>query len=171
MSARARRRWVGRSLSCATGLMLSLSVLVGPAAARNAERLEYDLQLEGVVDCGSFVDNFTDFYHIRETDLYDDAGTLTAVVYQAEHHSIDTNSVTGFAVYEHGHFHEVDDFVAGTYTLTGSQEVANRKGAGVVIQDTGRIVLNAAFEPVFFAGGRKHSNYAQGEQIYCDALS
>ena len=81
------------------------------------------------------------------------------------------NSVTGFALEEHGFFHEVDDYVAGTYTITGNQEVANRPGRGVVIQDTGRIVLNADFEAIFFAGGRNHSQWLLGEGIWCDALS
>ena len=51
------------------------------------------------------------------------------------------------------------------------QEVANRHGDRFVIQDTGRIVLDmATFEPVFFAGGRKHSQVILGDQIWCDAL-
>ena len=55
----------------------------------------------------------------------------------------------------HGHFYGVDDFVEGTITITGDQEVANRNGHGVVIQDTGRVVLDLATGDLMsFAGGR-----------------
>jgi hypothetical protein len=169
---RARVPGRHRRLLGATGLALGV-FLVWPGSALGAtrERYEYDLQFDGVVDCGTFVDNFTDFYHVRETDLFDDDGNLLSITYDAEHHSNDVNSVTGFAVHEHGHFHEVDDFIKGTYTITGAQEIANRKGSGVVIADVGRIVYDSSFELAFFAGNRNHTNYVQGEQIYCDALS
>jgi hypothetical protein len=155
-----------------TLLAAALALLVGsPALAAPRERLEYDLQFDGVVDCGTFVDNFTDFYHVRETDEFDADGNLVRILLHIEHHSNDVNSVTGFTIHEHGHFYVVVDFVAGTTTITGNSELANRKGTGVVIQDTGRIVIDANGDPIFFAGGRKHSNNVQGEQIYCDALS
>jgi len=152
---------------------LVAAALTSPAAALAAarERLEYDLQFEGVVDCGTFVDNFTDFFHVSETDEFGADGNLVRVLLHVEHHSNDVNSVTGFTIHEHGHFYVVEDLVAGTTTITGNSELANRKGTGVVVQDTGRIVLDANGDPIFFAGGRKHSNNVQGEQIYCDALS
>jgi hypothetical protein len=155
-----------------TLLAAALALLVGsPALAAPPERLEYDLQFDGVIDCGTFVDNFTDFFHVRETDEFDVDGNLVRILLHIEHHSNDVNSVTGFTIHEHGHSYVVVDFVAGTTTITGNSELATRKGTGVVIQDTGRIVLDANGHPIFFAGGRKHSNYVQGEQIYCDALS
>ena len=163
-----RRRLACEGLVAAAVIALALPV---SALAANGTRLEYDLQFEGSIDCGTFTDDFTDFYHVREVDELDEAGNLLRVTYQAEHHSNDVNSVTGLTIHEHGHFHEVDDFVAGTYTITGAQEVGNRRGTGVVIQDTGRLVLDADFEPIFFAGGRKHSQVLLGEQIWCDALS
>jgi hypothetical protein len=153
-------------------LAAALTLLVGSATlAATRERLEYDQQFEGVVDCGTFVDNFTDFYHVRETDLFDDDGNLVRVFLHIEHHSNDVNSVTGFTIHEHGHFYVVVDIASGTTTITGNSELANRKGTGVVIQDTGRLVFDANGDPIFFAGGRKHTNFIQGEQIYCDALS
>jgi hypothetical protein len=164
---------VARSLAtaCAAASIALLAVGIVPAAAAPRPTLVYDLEFEGDIDCGSFHDTYVDRYHVREVDEFDAAGDLARVIYFAEHSSVDTNSVTGFALEEHGFFHEVDDFVAGTYTITGNQEVANRPGRGVVIQDTGRIVLNADFEAIFFAGGRNHSQWLLGEGIWCDALS
>ncbi len=172
MRRRVPRRPASMLAVAASVAMLGAGLL-WPAAAMASprDRLEYDLEQTGVVDCGSFVDNFVDVYHIREVDEFDASGNLIRALYHVEHHSIDTNSVTGVSLQEHGHFYEVDDFVAGTYTLTGAQEVANRPGRGVVIQDTGRIVLSADFELTFFAGGRNHSQWLSGDQVWCDALS
>ena len=172
MRSRVPGRLAHRPAATATIALLGTSLL-WPASALAATkvRLEYDLQQDGVVDCGPFVDNFTDFYHVREVDELDPSGNVVKVIYHAEHHSIDTNPVTGVSLQEHGHFYEVDDYVKGTYTLTGAQEVANRPGRGVVIQDTGRIVLDADFEMIFFAGGRNHSQGLSGDQVWCDALS
>jgi len=125
-----------------------------PALAAPGERLEYDLRFSGVQDCGTFLDNWTSFYHIVETD------------------ELDVNSVTGLTIYLHGAFHAVDDYVAGTFTATGNREVATVKGTGVVVQDTGKEVTSMQTgELLFFAGGRKHSRDVQGDQIFCDALS
>jgi len=143
-----------------------------PALAAPGERLEYDLRFSGVQDCGTFLDNWTSFYHIVETDELDANGNLLRAFKHVEHHEIDVNSVTGFTIYLHGAFHAVDDYVAGTFTATGNREVATVKGTGVVVQDTGKEVTSMQTgELLFFAGGRKHSRDVQGDQIFCDALS
>ena len=161
---------VVRSSSVRVSRRLTLVILPGTALAAPRDTVEYQLVFHGSVDCGTFMDNYEDRYDIRETDEFDADGNLTRVLYHAEHTSDDVNSVTGFTLHEHGHFYEVDDFVKGTFTVTGSQEVANRNGHGVVIQDTGRIVYDEDFTPIFFAGGRKHSQELLGEEIWCDAL-
>ena len=169
LTGRLSRRLLCSGTIVAT-IVLGL-VLPASAAAAQRERLSYHLEFVGSVDCDTFVDEYLDMYDVRETDVFDKAGTLVKIVYHIEHTSNDVNSVTGFTLHEHGHYTETDDFVAGTYTLTGNREVANRKGQGVVIQDTGRIVYDANFEPIFFAGGRKHSQFLLGEGIWCDALA
>jgi hypothetical protein len=168
------RRGSGRRLVVvAAGLMLGLA-LAAPASAAGLvkERFEYSLEFEGTVDCGTFEDNYIDRYQVTEIDVYDAAHNLVRIEYYAVHTSVDRNSVTGFTLEEHGHFYEVDDFLARTITITGNQEVANREGQGVVIQDTGRQVYSMdTFDLLFFAGGRKHTQIVLGEQIWCDALS
>jgi hypothetical protein len=156
-----------------TLLATAMTLLIGSAAlAAPGGHFEYDIQFSGAQDCGTFVDNYTSFYHIVETDQFDAAGNLLRAFKHVEHHEIDVNSVTGFTVYSHGSFHAVDDYVAGTFTATGAREVATIKGKGVVIQDTGKEVTSMATgELLFFAGGRKHSLDVQGDQIFCDALS
>lgn len=172
---RGTRRRPGRRGLVATcaGLVLGLAI-AAPASATGLvkERFEYPLEFLGTVECGTFEDNYIDRYQVTEIDVYDADHNLLRVEYQAVHTSIDRNSVTGFTLEEHGRFYEVDDFVAGTITLSGNQEIANRKGAGVVIQDTGHQVISMGTgELMFFAGGRKHSQWLLGEGIWCDALS
>jgi hypothetical protein len=167
------RRGLGRRLVVvAAGLTLGLAI-AAPASAAGLvkERFEYPLEFEGTVDCGTFEDNYIDRYQVTEIDVYDAAHNLVRVEYQAVHTSVDRNSVTGFTLEEHGHFYEVDDFVARTITISGNQEVANRNGQGVVIQDTGRQVFSMdTGDLLFFAGGRKHSQIILSEHIWCDAL-
>jgi hypothetical protein len=42
---------------------------------------------------------------------------------------------------------------------------------GLVLQDTGRAISDAAGALLFFAGGRKHSELPQGEEMFCDILA
>jgi len=160
---------VMRSTLLATAMTLLIAYA---AAAASGGSFEYDLQFSGAQDCGTFVDNFTDFYHIVETDQFDANGNLLVAFKHVKHHAIDVNAVTGFTVYSHGAFHAVDDYVAGTFTATGNREVATVRGIGVVIQDTGKEVTSMQTgELLFFAGGRMHSRDVQGDHIFCDALS
>jgi hypothetical protein len=152
---------------------VALAGLIAPAAVFGAtrERSAYSLQFEGVIDCGTFQDVFTDYYDVRETDVFDAAGNLVLVTYHAEHRSDDRNTVTGLVLHEHGHFSQVVDLVARTITITGASEIINIPGRGVVVQDTGRLVFSLDGDVLFFAGGRKHSEFIIGDQVLCDALS
>jgi hypothetical protein len=160
-------------LATVIAAVLLLGVMIpSTALAGQRERSHWSVTFPGgVIDCGSFEDHFTDYYDVAETDIFDKGGNLVKVTYHIEHHSDDMNSVTGLTLHEHGHYTETDDLVAGTYTLTGNEEIINRPGRGVVVQDVGRIVYDSAFNITFFAGGRNHSEVLNGGQVLCDALS
>ena len=143
----------------------------GAASAQTPERFAFTEQDPGVIDCGGFEDHFTDFFEVKGTTFFGDGDAPVRMVLNVVHHSNDTNSVTGLTVHEHGHFIETFDLRTGTVTVTGNQEVANRPGTGVVVQDTGRIVFDADGNVVFFAGGRNHSEELLGDQVLCDALA
>ena len=151
--------------------VLSLST-AGAASLRPPSHETLPLgEFPGVIDCGTFQDNFVDFFSGTQTTFFDANGDPTRLVSHIEHHSNDVNSVTGLAIHEHGHFTVTVDLLTGTATVTGNSEVANRPGVGVVVQDVGRAVLDADGNLVFFAGGRKHSELFGGDQILCDALA
>jgi hypothetical protein len=147
--------------------------LLGPATAagRAPERSTFSFSNPGVIDCGSFKDQFTDFFAAHAVTYFDRAGDPIRIVIHWEHHSNDTNSVTGLTLHEHGHFTETIDLLSGTDTITGNQEIANRPGTGVVVQDVGKVVYDADGNLVFFAGGRQHSEVLLGDQVLCDALA
>ena len=125
----------------------------------------------GTVDCGTFQDNFIDDFSGQATVTYDAAGQPVRLVIHWTHTSTDSNSVTGLTLHEHGHFTETIDLVTGTDTTSGSFEVLNRHGYGAIIQDTGHVVFDADGNLVFFAGGRKHNELIQGDQLFCDGLA
>ena len=148
-------------------------LLVAPSAASAMapERTAFSFSNPGITDCGTFEDQFTDFFDAKAATYFDSAGNPIRFVIHWEHHSNDTNSVTGLTLHEHGHFTEKIDLLSGTDTITGNEEVMNRPGTGVVVQDVGRVVFDADGNLVFFAGGRKHSEVLLGDQVLCDALA
>ena len=141
------------------------------ASADSPERFAFSFSNDGTIDCGTFEDVYTDAFDATGMAFLDESGTPTRIVIHWEHHSEDTNSVTGLTLHEHGHFTETIDFTAVTDTITGNQEIMNRAGTGVVVQDVGRIVYDPEGNIVFFAGGRKHSEVLIGDEVLCDALA
>jgi hypothetical protein len=117
------------------------------------------------------VDAFDDFFDGFETIYFDAAGNPIRDVLNLEHHSNDSNSLTGLVVHEHGHLTVSFDLLTGTATVTGNQEIISRPGAGVVIQDVGRVVTDVDGNIIFFAGGLFHSQVLLGEQVFCEALA
>ena len=161
-----------RTILGVAALVSALAMFGPPAAsARAPERDAFSFSNPGVLDCGAFEDHFTDFFDARLVVYFNSAGDPIRVVIHWEHHSNDTNSVTGLTLHEHGHFTETIDLLSGTDTITGNEEVANRPGTGVVVQDVGRVVYDADGNLVFFAGGRNHSEVLLGDQVLCDALA
>jgi hypothetical protein len=131
----------------------------------------FSLSFSGSAKCDGFKDQFTDFFDGRAATYFDSAGNPIRYVIHAEHHSDDTNSVTGLTLHEHGTFTETVDLLTGTDTITGTQEIMNRPGTGIVVQDVGKVVFDSHGDLVFFAGGRKHSELFLGDQVLCDALA
>jgi hypothetical protein len=163
-----------RSMAMAGAVaVMGVSVLASPAgaSARTPEQFTVSFTSPGTVDCGTFQDQFTDFFDGAGTTYFDSTGNPIRIVIHWEHHSNDTNSVTGLTLHEHGHFTETIDLLAGTDTITGNQEIMNRPGTGVVVQDVGKVVIDADGNIVFFAGGRKHSEVLLGDQVLCEALA
>ena len=156
------------AVSAGTGLVLACC---GAVAAATPTRFPAEFHGTGTVDCGTFQDNYVDDFSGQGSVFSNAAGEPIRIVIHWTHTSTDTNSVTGLALHEHGHFTETIDLASGTDTYTGSQEVMNRRGYGLIIQDTWRQVYDADGKLLFFAGGRKHSEVLVGDQLFCDGLA
>lgn len=125
----------------------------------------------GTIDCGSFSDNFTDFYTGTQTTFYNAAGHPTRYIIHWKHTSNDVNSATNYTIHEHGSFTETIDLAANTDTLRGSSEIATKPGTGIVIADVGRVVFDASGNPIFLAARSKRSAFTGGDERYCSALT
>jgi hypothetical protein len=162
------------ALACAATLFALLCWVSGTAEAESARpptHEPFSLVEPGVVQCDGFQDNFVDFFTGTQTTFYDQNGEPVRLVIHAKHTSNDVNSVSGFTVHEHGHLTVTIDLITGTVTVTGNQEIVNLPHEGVVLQDTGRVIFDAEGALLFFAGGRKHSQLLQGEEIFCGILA
>jgi hypothetical protein len=157
--------------SAATLLGLLACGTAAAHATRSPTREPLRLETPGVVECDGFQDNFVDFLSGTQTTFYGQDGEPVQLVIHAEHTSNDVNSATGFTVHEHGHLTLRIDLITGTVTITGNQEIVNLPHQGVLLQDTGRVIFGAEGALLFFAGGRRHSELFQGEEIFCDILA
>jgi hypothetical protein len=165
-----------RRTAVAGAVALTLSALTGgvPSASAAAAPTHdtVTIQVSDSIDCGSFSDNFTDFYTGSETTFYDAAGNITKQIIHWTHTSNDVNSTTGYTIHEHGSFTETIDYVAGTDANAGSFEIATKPGTGIVIADVGRIVYDAHGNVVFFATSHvRRLAFSGGDERYCSALS
>jgi hypothetical protein len=156
------------AVSAGAGLAVAAA---GPVGAAPPERFPAEFHGTGTIDCGTFQDNYVDDFVGEGAVFSDAAGEPVRIVIHWTHTSTDTNSVTGLALHEHGHFTETIDLATGTDTYTGSQEVMNRRGYGVLIQDTGRQIYDADFNLIFFGGPRKHSEVFVGDELFCVGLA
>jgi hypothetical protein len=156
------------------GVVVIASVLgmfgASTASALPPQMSTFSFSEEGVIDCGTFGDQFTDFLSGSRTRFFDSEGNLTRVVFQIEHHSNDSNSVTGLTLHEHGHYTLTVDLLAGTVSQTGNDAIMTRTGAGVVVQNVGRLVFDLDDNLLFFAGARQHNEFLEGDQLLCEAL-
>jgi hypothetical protein len=161
--------------SVAVAGVVAVGSVVGLFGASTASALPpqmstFSFSEGGVIDCGTFVDPYTDFLTGTRTLFFDSEGNLVRVVFQVEHHSNDSNSVTGLVLHEHGHYTLTVDLLAGTVTQAGNDAIITRPGTGVVVQNVGRLVFDFDNNLLFFAGARQHNEFLEGEQLLCEAL-
>src|SRR3954471_1402942 len=87
------------AIGCVTGM-----IGASAASALPPQTTTFSFSEDGVADCGTFQDHFTDFLSGTRTAFFNSEGNLREVVLHFEHHSNDSNSVTGLTLHEHGHY-------------------------------------------------------------------
>jgi len=93
--------------------------------------------------------------------VYDASGTLIERDRHIAYTGALSNSVTGASVPHVGHFLVVDDFQAGTSTITGMLSRTVVSGDGLTWRNIGRVVLSLANGAVLFEAG-VHGTYDVG---------
>jgi hypothetical protein len=149
--------------------VLLLLALAPSAFATPPQTFSFSGTNSDVIHCEGFDDNFTDVFAARGTVFFDNAGNPIRVVEHRVSHSTDTNSVTGLTLHEHDQATITVDLRTGQVTVVGGPIRMNRKGQGIVIQDTGIVVFDAEGN-IIFEGG-PHEDLHQGDQVFCAALS
>jgi hypothetical protein len=149
--------------------VLLLLVLAPLALATPPQTYSVSGTNSDVIHCEGFDDNFTDVFSARGTVFFDKAGNPIRVVEHGVSHSTDTNSVTGLTLREHDQATITVDLRTGQVTIVGGPIRMNRKGQGIVIQDTGIVDFDAEGN-IIFEGG-PHESLHQGDQVFCTALT
>jgi hypothetical protein len=161
-------------------------VLAAAASADNPIVLEknheYVRAVPGTATCKPFGYAFTVSYRyeVRRTitEFVDDEGNVLREVIEAHFVGTATNDTTGQVLPVAGERHIVWDFLAGTWTETGTLRHTTVPGSGVVLLQSGRIVypLPAVPQPdvipkveLFMAG--PHDVFEGQYADFCAALA
>jgi hypothetical protein len=138
----------GRWMLALAAAMSTAAVLTGAASADQPNVLErnhaYVREVPHAATCKPLGFAFTVSYHydvVRTiTEFVDDDGNVLREVIEAHFVGTATNDTTGNALPVDGERHIVWDFVAGTWTETGTLRHVAVPGSGVVLLQSGRIV-------------------------------
>jgi hypothetical protein len=111
----------------------------------------------------------------RFTFIYDTAGTLVERIRHISFSGALSNSLSGSSVPHVGHFTVVDDFQAGTTTITGMLSRTVVEGDGLIWRNIGRVILSLSTGALLFEAG-EHGTYDVGgdpsvKTELCAALS
>ena len=150
-----------RKVSAAFVVALCALVATAPAQAEGKQRVvveRFSDSYELAIPCADFgpytFDNVVrGTEHVQVTEVFAADGSLLQVVFNMQLSETDTNSETGEALTLKGAIHEVWDFAANTRTMSGKVYLATRSGAGIVIQETGRIVMTLDTREALFVAG------------------
>src|SRR6266567_5046913 len=154
---------VAAAVLAACGLIL---LAPGSASAMSPTVTHFTDQGSGTIDCGTFSDNFIDYFTITETTFYDEQGNVARVVDEVVHTSDDVNSVTGLTLHEHGHATLTFYPATGELDIDGLLFVMTRPTYGIVVLAVGRVVLDAEGNVVQISG-----HFQAEDQDYCNGLS
>ena len=162
------------------GAALLVAALVAPvaAAAANREVVERrsvaSLHFEGLDAClAEYGFTYTgDYVRTRTTTAwYDASGALVKEVLTIHFDGTETNdSDPSKSLTVNGERRLVFDYVAGTFTETGTLRHVTARGEGIVLQQVGKVVRAIDFSADLFVGG-PHDMDAGNWDAFCAALS
>jgi uncharacterized membrane protein len=170
-----RRSWRRRAATAAVASALAMVALAIPVAAAQpySERFT-DTQVD-VIDCGTFDAILSRTFSGRFAVYFDANGDATRIEITASVTGTLENSETGEVMPLVGGVQQTIDLIAGTASFSGSVFVGAQQGAGSVIKDVGRFVVqfvdeDPANDLVLLEAG-PHDAIDQGAGAFCDAIA
>jgi hypothetical protein len=152
---------------------LTAASAVGGAPVIVEKQNQLTRHFANLPDCLEFGFTHTEDYQVTRTvtDFYDSETNLIREVLHIRFVGTATNDVTGKTIPVTGVRHLVFDFAAGTFTETGVLRHVTVPGEGIVLHESGRIVLplEQGLEPLFVAG--PHQLLEADVDAFCAALT
>jgi hypothetical protein len=128
----------------------------------------------GLTDCQAYGYTFTltGDYVVRRSDVqyFDDSGALVREVIWAHFVGTDTNDLTGKSLRDTGERHITFDYVNNTITESGVLRHITVPGSGIVLHESGRLIVSLTDESVIFMAG-PHQLLSGDEAEFCAALA
>ena len=156
------------------------SVLLGAetAAASSPEHIgPFEGTGQFTVDCGTFEANVSGTGSFRETVFFDENGDVIRLQQFYRSSDLWTNATTGKTIEVRAEFQQTYTWVPerGEYTVTvvGHRYLVNEPGAGVTVQEVGRIVYADPSEEAVLTMAGQHdlAQAARIEPVFCGRLA
>jgi len=189
-----RRRWAGPTgarlprraltvirfkLLAPLVILASLALSAGPAAAAAPEQFgPFTESGSFTVDCGTFEATVTGTVTTHFKVFFDADGNVTRFQqFVLAPHDVWQNTQTGKSIVVRGQFEQTGTRIAGTdefrLTVVGHRYLVNEPGAGVIVQEVGRIVYADLTEQaiISMAGMHDLASEALIGPTICGAIS
>jgi hypothetical protein len=168
------RKW----FASAVGALVVAGLAVASAAASQPVVVEKNVTFTRVfselTDCQAYGYSFTFTarYTIRRSDTlyYDRDGNLVREVRQVHFVGTDTNDENGTSLRDTGERHIVLDFVNDTFSESGVLRHVTVPGSGIVLHESGRLILSLSDDSVIFMAG-PHQLFSGDQAEFCAALA
>jgi hypothetical protein len=150
------------------GLVATASALVLASASSAAQdRWTDSFDYGSSSPCDNFANLWTGHAEERGMTTYDKSGSPVKDIVHQTGTELDWRSDTLASFSVSWSFTLVYDYARDTTTLNGRVVMATSPGAGVLIQDVGKVIFTPDGPPVVHG---PHDVLAGGNQAYCDAL-
>jgi hypothetical protein len=159
--------------------LLTLGALAAStAAATTHEVVQRNVTVKrlftGLTDCQAFGYDFTftGQYTVKRSNVlyYDESGNLIKEVIWAHFVGTDTNDSTGKSLRDTGQRHITFDYVNNTITESGVLRHITVPGSGIVLHESGRVIVSLTDESVIFMAG-PHQLFEGDLAEFCAALA
>lgn len=155
-------------------VLTALALLAAPVAAATPLVLEKQAHFSRLFEAEPLCADFTvtSRFDVRRTitQYFDQSGALVREVRHVLFTGSQTNDANGTSLPVNGTFHIVIDFVAGTFTATGSARHVTVPGSGIVLHDSGRTVSALSDDTSLFMAG-PHEDLLGDYAAICAALA